>query len=56
MAGGTFSSGTRKPRIRADRKNADAKRTMVLESTGYLVLRFWNNDVLANTKSARFMV
>ncbi len=27
----------------------DAKRTEILESMGYLVLRFWNNDVLKNT-------
>jgi very-short-patch-repair endonuclease len=27
---------------------ADAKRTQVLEAAGYLVLRFWNNDVLEN--------
>jgi very-short-patch-repair endonuclease len=27
---------------------ADAKRTAVLESCGYLVLRFWNNDVMKN--------
>jgi very-short-patch-repair endonuclease len=27
---------------------ADAKRTAVLESCGYLVLRFWNNDVSKN--------
>jgi very-short-patch-repair endonuclease len=27
----------------------DAKRTSVLETHGYRVLRFWNNDVLANT-------
>ena len=27
---------------------ADAKRTAVLESCGYLVLRIWNNDVLKN--------
>jgi very-short-patch-repair endonuclease len=26
----------------------DAKRTAFLESCGYLVLRFWNNDVLKN--------
>ena len=26
----------------------DAERTQVLESMGYLVLRFWNNDVLGN--------
>jgi very-short-patch-repair endonuclease len=25
----------------------DAERTAILESMGYLVLRFWNNDVLA---------
>ncbi len=30
------------------RTEADAKRTAVLESCGYLVLRFWNNDVLKN--------
>ena len=27
----------------------DAKRTAVFEAQGYLVLRFWNNDVLRNT-------
>jgi very-short-patch-repair endonuclease len=27
----------------------DAKRTEILEAMGYLVLRFWNNDVLKNT-------
>ena len=27
---------------------ADAKRTAFLASCGYLVLRFWNNDVLQN--------
>jgi very-short-patch-repair endonuclease len=27
----------------------DANRTKVLEAMGYLVLRFWNNDVLQNT-------
>jgi len=27
---------------------ADAKRTGFLESEGYRVLRFWNNDVLGN--------
>jgi very-short-patch-repair endonuclease len=26
----------------------DAKRTAILESMGYLVLRFWNNDVIRN--------
>ncbi len=26
----------------------DAKRTAVLESCGYLVLRYWNNDVMKN--------
>jgi very-short-patch-repair endonuclease len=26
----------------------EAKRTRFLESEGYRVLRFWNNDVLAN--------
>jgi very-short-patch-repair endonuclease len=28
---------------------SDAERTAVLESWGYRVLRFWNNDVLENT-------
>jgi very-short-patch-repair endonuclease len=32
----------------AERLAADAERTRVLESMGYLVLRFWNNDVLSN--------
>ena len=30
------------------RSRADSKRTQVLESLGYLVLRFWNNDVMRN--------
>jgi len=29
-------------------EEADAKRTAVLESCGYLVLRYWNNDVMKN--------
>ncbi len=28
----------------------DAARTAVIEAAGYIVLRFWNNDVLANTE------
>ena len=28
---------------------ADAPRTEIIEAFGYRVLRFWNNDVLANT-------
>ena len=28
----------------------DAPRTEVIEAFGYRVLRFWNNDVLANTE------
>ena len=31
------------------RSAADRRRTEILESVGYLVLRFWNNDVLKNT-------
>jgi very-short-patch-repair endonuclease len=27
----------------------DAQRTALLEAMGYLVLRFWNDDVLKNT-------
>ena len=32
----------------ADRNDEDARRTADLEAYGYLVLRFWNNDVLHN--------
>ena len=32
----------------ADRSKHDARRTTALEAQGYLVLRFWNNDVLSN--------
>ena len=32
----------------AERGGQDAKRTADLEAYGYLVLRFWNNDVLSN--------
>ena len=31
-----------------ERSNKDAKRTADLEAYGFLVLRFWNNDVLNN--------
>jgi very-short-patch-repair endonuclease len=30
----------------------DANRTSALEAMGYLVLRFWNNDVMRNTDGA----
>jgi very-short-patch-repair endonuclease len=30
--------------------NTDAERTEVIELYGYRVIRFWNNDVLANTE------
>ena len=30
---------------------ADTKRTAWLESEGYRVIRFWNNDVLKNTEA-----
>jgi lysyl-tRNA synthetase class 2 len=33
----------------SQRMEQDANRTAILESLGYLVLRFWNNDVLRNT-------
>jgi very-short-patch-repair endonuclease len=29
---------------------ADAERTAALEAAGYTVIRFWNNDILANTE------
>ena len=32
----------------AEQAAADAARTAVLEAHGYLVVRFWNNDVLSN--------
>jgi len=32
----------------AERSREDAERTAALEARGYLVLRFWNNDVLRN--------
>ena len=32
-----------------ERAEQDAARTAILQSMGYLVLRFWDNDVLANT-------
>jgi very-short-patch-repair endonuclease len=32
----------------AERIREDAARTQTLEAMGYLVLRFWNNDVLNN--------
>jgi lysyl-tRNA synthetase class 2 len=33
----------------SERVEQDATRTRNLEATGYLVLRFWNNDVMRNT-------
>jgi len=35
----------------ADRVLNDERRTQWLEAQGYRVLRFWNNDVLANTEA-----
>jgi very-short-patch-repair endonuclease len=32
----------------AIRSVADAQRTKILEAMGYLVLRYWNNDVMQN--------
>ena len=32
------------------RQSKDAKRTAYLESLGYKVIRFWNNEVLENTE------
>jgi len=34
----------------ATRISEDENRTRILEAMGYLVLRFWNNDVLQNTE------
>jgi very-short-patch-repair endonuclease len=33
----------------ADSTAYDARRTTLLENTGFVVLRFWNNDVFDNT-------
>jgi len=35
----------------ADRAPQDEERTKTLEAMGYLVLRFWNNDVMRNIES-----
>ncbi|MGQ0675945.1 MAG: DUF559 domain-containing protein [Rhodospirillales bacterium] len=35
---------------RAARARRDEKRTRELEASGYRVLRFWNNDALANAE------
>src|ERR1700683_396750 len=32
----------------AIRSEADVERTKILEAMGYLVLRYWNNDVMQN--------
>jgi very-short-patch-repair endonuclease len=32
----------------AVRTDADAQRTKVLEAMGYMILRYWNNDVIQN--------
>jgi very-short-patch-repair endonuclease len=34
----------------ADRAASDDQRTRWLNAQGYEVMRFWNNDVLANTR------
>jgi very-short-patch-repair endonuclease len=34
---------------RSESVRDDAERTRILESAGFSVLRFWNNDALANT-------
>ncbi len=34
-----------------DQVNYDSKRTAYLEKTGFRVIRFWDNDVLAKTES-----
>jgi lysyl-tRNA synthetase class 2 len=33
-----------------ERRDYDDNRTRILEAMGYLVLRFWNNEVLSNTE------
>ena len=36
----------------AEAESYDAARTAIIEREGYRVLRFWNNDVMANTEGA----
>ncbi len=40
----------------ADRAAGEASRTAFLEKRGYRVLRFWNNEVLANTDGVLEMI
>lgn len=35
----------------ADRQNEDAERTRRIETNGYRVIRFWNDDVLLRTEA-----
>ncbi len=35
----------------AEQEEADARRTQTLEAAGFLVLRFWNSDVLARIEA-----
>jgi very-short-patch-repair endonuclease len=39
-----------------ERIEQDAERTRALEAAGYTVMRFWNNDVLANTEGVLQMI
>ena len=38
------------------RATEDARRTIFLEERGYRVIRFWNNDVLANVEGVLSMI
>lgn len=40
----------------SDRADHDGKRTAWLESRGYVVVQFWNNDVLSNTDGVIEMI
>jgi len=40
----------------ADREEQDAARTVWLEGQGFRVLRFWNNEVLANIEGVREVI
>ena len=40
----------------AEQSSRDAKRTQFLETEGYRVLRFWNNDVLTNIDGVLEMI
>ena len=39
-----------------DRQRQDAQRTACLEAQGFRVLRFWNNEVLADVEAVKAVI